>query len=252
MRVKSKLFSIVIALATVSFAGHVIAAEYQAPETLEEIINITRGMVNELRRLDPIFQLEAYQKKRQQIAKWVVLVSSERIYNCNDTEYYSNPLRCWDLKQARKKWNANSNNNEMIAKWAWENRAGNCEENANVTYYILRKAGVTESLRILFSKDWHGFTVWGVQYSAKLNEPLTWNPGALVLDSWAGKVLTPVEAQNDYYIKNGGSNTLEDRTLAYDTTACGWNVNCSASGGNDFWGILGVEPLPFPNNEEER
>ena len=249
MEIKNKVLTLMIVLAAVSFAGHVIAVDYQPPESLEQMINMTRRMVNELKRLDPNSQPEMYQNKRLQIANWVALVSGKRIYNCNDVwETPLNLINCSKLKEARNKWkikpnaawNDNSNRNEIIAKWAWENQTGNCEENANVTYYILRKAGVTDSLRILFSNDWHGFTVWGVQDGANLSRPLTWNPNALVLDSWLGKVLNPHDAHYNYYIGNEGNNPLEDRTLAFDSTAPVW----SSDAASDFFQRLMEEMQP--------
>ena len=220
-----------IVLAAVSFAGHAIAVEYGPPESLDQMINVTRRLVNELKRLDPNTQSEMYQKKRLQIANWVALVSEKRISNCNDTELVWNLPACRNLGEARKKWKNNpnaewndrSNKNEMIAKWAWENQAGNCDENSNVVYYILKQAGVTDTLRILWSDCWHGFVVWGVQEGSNLNRPLTWNPDALVLDSWTGKVLTPSEAHHDKYIGNGGINPIADMTLGRDNTASAWS-----------------------------
>jgi hypothetical protein len=231
MGVKNNVLKLMIVLAAVSFAGHAIAVEYQVPESLDQMINVTRRLVNELKRLDPNTQSEMYQKKRLLIAYWVALASEKRISNCNDTELVWNPFACRNLGEARKKWgikpntewNDRSNKNEMIAKWAWENQAGNCDENSNVVYYILKQAGVTDTLRILWSDCWHGFVVWGVQEGADLNRPLTWNPDALVLDSWTGKVLTPYEAHNDKYIGNGGINPIEDMTLGRDNTASAWS-----------------------------
>jgi hypothetical protein len=229
MGVKNKVLKLIIVLAAVSFAGHAIAVEYdppelpEPPESLEEMINITRRLVNDLNRLDPNTQSEMYQKKRLLIAYWVAIASDKRISNCNDTEIVGNPLGCWSLQETRKKWSNIDNKNEMIAKFAWENGAGKCEENSNVVYYILKQAGVTDTLRILWSDCWHGFVVWGVQEGADLNRPLTWNSDALVLDSWTGKVLTPSGAHNDYYIGNGGKNPLIDMTLGYDNTVPDWS-----------------------------
>ena len=53
MGVKNKVLKLMIVLVAVSFAGHAIAVEYQVPDSLDQMINITRRMVNELKRLDP-------------------------------------------------------------------------------------------------------------------------------------------------------------------------------------------------------
>jgi len=228
MGIKKKVLKLIIVLAAVSFAGHAIAVEYdppestEPPESLEEMINITRRLVNDLKRLDPNTQSEMYQKKRLLIAYWVAIASDKRIYNCNDTEVAGNISGCWSLQEARKKWTL-TKTSEKLAKFAWENQAGKCEENSNLVYYILKQSGVTDTLRILWSDCWHGFVVWGVQEGADLNSPLTWNSDALVLDSWAGQVLTPSEAHHDKYIGNGGINPIEDKTVAYDNTKSAWS-----------------------------
>ncbi|HAY38578.1 MAG TPA: hypothetical protein DCY53_04090 [Desulfobacteraceae bacterium] len=247
MGIKNKVLTLMIVLVAVSFAGHAIAVDHQPPDSLDQMINITRRMVNELKRLDPNSQSERYQKKRREIADWVTNISANRIYNCNDREVRNNLSACYVLGDAREKWKYLFDSNKIIAKWAWENRAGNCEENANLTYYILRQAGVTDTLRILFSDEWHGFTVWGVQEGADLKRPLTWNPDALVLDSWTGKVLTPSGAHNDYYIGNGGKNPIVDRTNAYDTTASVWN---GPSPSDDFFRRLMEEMEPVFEREK--
>ena len=253
MGIKNKVLTLMIVLAAVSFAGYAIAEDYQPPESLDQMINITRRMVNELKRLDPNSQSEMYQKKRREIANWVTLASDNRISNCNDRELVWNLPACRNLGEARKKWaikpttewNDRSNKNEMIAKWAWENQTGNCDENSNVVYYILKQAGVTGTLRILWSDGWHGFVVWGVQEGANLNRPLTWNPGALVLDSWTGKVLTPYEAHHDKYIADGGNNPIEDMTIGRDNTASPW----SSTSASDFFQRLMEEMEPVYEKE---
>lgn len=109
------------------------------------------------------------------------------------------------------------------AEWAWKNRIGQCSENASLTYYILKTAGVPGNVRIFGAAN-HEFTVWGVRDGADPNDPATWGLDTRVVDSWLGDVLNPEGAYTSRWISKNGKSNLTDQTNPFDKEAKPWTI----------------------------
>lgn len=216
---KINLLILLIIIPFVSFSqitmGDFIVGEkiYVPPSTLEDMIENVKNM-------------SANNAPRKEIASWMAKVIDHRITNMNSAEYFfdtrnytgeATPL--FDEFSDR-----NIYENETIAKWAWNNYMGNCEENSNLVYYVLNQSGIPKDFRQLATPK-HQFTVWGLVPGADTSNPDTWGPNAIVIDPWLGYTLDSDGVKSNKYYQNGDPRILPaDVTTSYDRGAKEWVI----------------------------
>ena len=162
---------------------------------------------------------------KKTIADYITKEVDKGILCTNNSELFEAPLN-WGrlLKNRAFITDLDSGSYTDIANVSWTTGIGNCEENSTTVYYILKKAGVKEHVRI-FRSSKHSFTVWGIHPSGDPNNPLTWGDNALVLDPWLGKNLTKEEVQKNEYFKNNDPDVkITDFTTFSDDDADSWNT----------------------------
>jgi len=201
---------------------------YPPPSTLEEMVKNVKDM-------------NANKAPKNEIASWMAKVIDWRITNMNS------PERIFDLRNTFSgkgqelfdKWRDRSNlDNETSAKWAWNNSMGNCEENSNIVYYILKKAGVPKDFRQITTGK-HQFTVWGLAPGADIGNPDTWGSNAIVVDPWLGKTVNSDGVKSGKWFQNGDPTIdLSDTTRGYDPDSEIWKTSAenrplTASSGYD-------------------
>jgi len=210
-----KKISLILCLVTasVSFGTLRLGDEGVNANSLGEVIKHTRRMY------------ESGVDKRE-IAEWLTKVVDDRLINSNSSEWFSRPFYAW----AGVYWVRNdpSNTGEYYdqANTSWSKGFGNCGENSVVTYYILKKAGVKENLRVLQSgkNRSHSFTVWDLPPTATISDPTTWGEG-LIVDPWLGEVLDGPEARDNFWFQNGKPETIiRDGTKDVDLEADSWQL----------------------------
>jgi len=164
---------------------------------------------------------------KKEIAEWLAKVIDKRLISSNNGEWFRRPVYAW-RGVLRVRMNPSTENQEYneIANAAWTFGYGNCGENAMVTYYILKKAGVKEHLRVLQAgkNRSHSFAVWDMPPDANPANPLTWGD-ALIVDSWLGQVLNGKEAREHKWYQNGDPNEImRDGTTLFDKDAISWQT----------------------------
>jgi len=118
------------------------------------------------------------------------------------------PMRPNDPKLGRDVF-GNDNGMDYIyrAQWAWNLEAGNCDESASISYYVLKNAGIPVRF---FSNAGHAFAVIGVKddYDPDNDDddPADWGPNAVVVDGWTGSSWTAGFAQYHYLYHSGKQN----------------------------------------------
>lgn len=160
---------------------------------------------------------------KRKIAEWLTNVVDNRITCSNNSEALTRPI--WASLQVYWLRNDPSNSGEYfdVANAAWSRQYGNCGENSAVVYYVLKKAGVKENVRVLRTKE-HSFCVWNLPPTASTNEPSTWGD-ALIVDPWYGGVLDGSEARTNKWFQNGDpENKINDETRDIDLLADDWRV----------------------------
>jgi hypothetical protein len=174
---------------------------------------------------------------RQQIADWLVKMVDDRILNTNDpAELIFEPRSLLGIRgfvygkasiaaNRTIESNKNQDNYYTIAYRAWKTGLGQCQENANIIYYVLKSAGVKENIRIHTAGEGHMYTVWGIRKGADPNNPDTWGNDALVVDSWYGGVLKSNEVTSNKWFKNNKEDIIiSDQTTFHDIDAPNWIV----------------------------
>jgi ketosteroid isomerase-like protein len=123
---------------------------------------------------------------------------------------------------------------DYVAEWVWENRVGQCSENADLVYYLLKEAGVKE-VRIHYSeRAKHGLVVWGMG-NRDPSKPESWTDEVIVPDSWQHYVLRGKAAFDNKYVD---CDYGTDRTSNKDQSACGFvGRPCCKE----------IDPCRFPN-----
>lgn len=161
---------------------------------------------------------------KRSIAEWVTKVVDNRLFSSNKAEAITRPI--WASMQVRwlRENAANTGEYYDIANTAWSWEYGNCEENSAVVYYILKKAGVKENVRVLRTKG-HSFCVWDMPPTAQTNDPSTWGD-ALIVDPWYGAVLDGPEAADNFWFQNGKPKEvpIRDATKDIDVNADSWKL----------------------------
>lgn len=164
--------------------------------------------------------------ERTTIAAYITETVDERIKSTNNEEFFEDPLNWFRLLKERN-LNTEVDIDEQyndVANVAWTTGLGNCEENSAIAYYILKKAGVKENIRILRTAR-HSFTVWDIHPSAIIGEPSTWGDNALVVDPWLGRTTTREEVENGrWFLNNNPDAKLNDYTTMVDSDADSWNT----------------------------
>lgn len=195
-------------------------------QTLDSVVELVKKMV-------------AQGKSRDEIARTVTEIVDKRVVNVNSWERLTEWRNIFDFvpgidnpkEDEFSKFRARGMPEYTeTAKWVWDSQYGQCEECANLAYYILKKAGVKENVRILSTSagaSGHAFVVWGLKDGADPTNPKTWGNNARVVDGWAGTTLTGDEAYKSGSYSSGGKEKITDQTKAYDKTAAVWKVDPS-------------------------
>ncbi|NQE52868.1 hypothetical protein C5S29_04675 [ANME-1 cluster archaeon GoMg3.2] len=208
--------------------------EQQQPKTLDEAVNEIETMIND-------------GSTRWEIAKRVATIADNQIQNHN--EFYEAADWKWFLsvpasilgplptdsslwteqERAFLKWRDEGGATAQYAtaaEWAWNNRCGQCGENAALVYYLLKEAG-EEDIRIFRSarKD-HQYVVWGLGCEKDPDNPESWTEDVIIPDSWQHKVLRGQAVLNNEYCAVGeGEYKVNDQTYNRDKKACGFVGN---------------------------
>jgi hypothetical protein len=173
---------------------------------------------------------------RTKIAVWLEEVVDKRIVNTNDpVEIIGRSLvllapyrtsKVAALRNTRAEAGLDYETYGVIGRMAWDAGVGQCEENANLIYGILKSAGVKENIRLVEVNGDHIFPVWGMADGANPNRPETWGDDALIVDSWYGGVLKPNDVNENWWFRNGDkSKPIQDETRSFDPDAEMWRVD---------------------------
>ena len=176
--------------------------------------------------IERVRQMRLSGANRRRIAEWLTKQVDNRIFNRDDpAEFFGGPAQ-WLQQLQKGKEGKKSLQGEELARQAWRDRFGSSEENANITYVVLKRAGMGGNIRIITIGNSHVFTVWGMADGANPNDPHTWGSDALAVDSWYGGVLTPEEVMMSPWFKNNNPDThIADTTTDYDKSAVPWQVS---------------------------
>jgi len=182
-----KSYSVLCALFLVLCSPqNLLASEYQySLKALSDVVKEVKWQLQDLALINP--SDPRYQQERIRIANFVRKTVRNQIVTCNQLREWgrlnpANHYRCYSsLSNARKTYNFDY---DGAARWAWQNGVGRCNEHASLVYYILKKAGAGNDLRILARDADHLFVAWGVVKGANPNEHASWGYNSLVIDSW--------------------------------------------------------------------
>ncbi len=101
-------------------------------------------------------------------------------------------------------------NYDLNAIWTWHNRIGQCEEFAQLSYYLLSKAGIPCNM---YATDQHAFVIINEERS-RIEESRDFGENTLVVDPWQKKVLNGKAAyENEYLLNNGKSYFIKTTQL---------------------------------------
>ncbi|MFH1408733.1 MAG: hypothetical protein ABIH34_02400 [Nanoarchaeota archaeon] len=174
-----------------------------------------------------ILDMKQEDATREQIAERVKEIADDRLINANSpevlTESWRNmvPFGLAGDSQKHKdflKWrdgNGAEKDYKTVAEWAWENKYGQCAENAAVVYSILKGAGYKD-VRII-NKPNHRFVLWGMDEEADLKDLNAYTDNVLVPDGWLGRVLKGDDIIRER-ITSPSYGPSEDKTPEYDST----------------------------------
>lgn len=175
-------------------------------------------------------------KPNWEIAKRAATIADGRIVNANPGtyEFHTWPSNwLWPLLESHENkvfddWRMKQTGADKQytdqAKWAWNNKYGQCSENSCLVYYLLKEAGA-KNVRLFGQGDPdHAFVVWGMDEEADPKDPASWTNNVIVPDGWQGRVLRGSKAFNNKYCGHGGQG-VEDITHMRDHSAkprCGY------------------------------
>ncbi len=97
------------------------------------------------------------------------------------------------------------------AIWTWNNKIGQCEDTATLSYYLLKNAGVNCSI---YAVSGHAFVIINTN-QAGISDSRSWEDNILVVDPWQNKVLDKQEAYRNKYIFNRGKNLATNVTNSF-------------------------------------
>lgn len=197
-------------------AGQTAAApESDNIELATEDLNLAAAFLNK-RRAEGSSDLE--------IARLVNFIVSERLQVINnfvpETWYdWSNPMAfilnyfAGSFEDSFGKWRDMACfNYDTNAIWAWNNRIGQCEDTAQLSYYLLKNAGIKCNL---YAVEGHAFVIINAD-QARIQDSREWNENVAVVDPWQNKVLTGREAYENKYVFNRGEKEAVNTTQLYD------------------------------------
>lgn len=194
-----------------------------APETLEQAVETARELLDD-------------GMPRTELSRWLVKVVDRRVTNMNTPERLTdfrnlNPFDALRGQREFDEWrDSNLNQYTETANWAWEHQLGNCEENAGIVYYVLKKAGMGDDVRIMYAGENHTFVVWGMEEGANQADPLSWGEDAIVVDPWYGSAITDMSViVSDYWFGQDGEALIADRTENHDKDSIVWAERGEAS-----------------------
>ncbi len=212
---------VLIILPSVSFSQNALAdfyvggKTYLPPSTLEEMVENVKDMTTS-------------NAPKKEIASWLARVIDGRVTNMNSPERVLDWRNTFSSKgqELFDEWrDRNIYDNETSAKWAWNNSMGNCEENSNIVYYILKNAGVPKDFRMI-STGKHQFTVWGLAPGADISNPDTWGPNAIVVDPWLGYTVDSDGVKSGRWFQNDDPTVdLNDQTFNFDPDSEKWETS---------------------------
>ncbi len=215
---KIKLILVGILIIVLLMPTTTLAAEQ--PETLADAVTEIKQMFKE-------------GKTSWEIADRTVKIADKQILNKNSLERMSiwNHWSPFQDSEEDKNFNDWVDNNgggdasyDKSAEWVWESGYGQCNENANLVYYILKTAGA-ENVRIFAQQD-HAFVVWGMDVEADPNKKESWTNDVIALDSWEGFALRGEKAFNSWDFCARGRVIVADATYMKDNTVqprCGFS-----------------------------
>ncbi|MCP3852725.1 MAG: hypothetical protein GY694_21235 [Gammaproteobacteria bacterium] len=180
-------FSICIALffPTTSYAqkelfgtGTSVQEEQSGIPSLERSINNLKNLIS-----------LGYTK--EQTAHYVYDTVKRLLTTCNQDGNHMLP-ECYAM-QARKELGYLGPEYKQAALYAWEEQVGNCNEHASLVYYILKRTGAGDDLRLLTDNfetgeyDSHVFVAWGLKGERDPNDMSDWRSDAILIDTWEGR-----------------------------------------------------------------
>lgn len=185
---------------------------YLPPLTLEEMV-------------ENVKEMNVKNAPKNEIASWMAKVIDWRITNQNSAEAFFD-TEVYTGSKLFLEWRDRSiYNYETVAKWAWSNKMGACEENSNTVYYILKQAGVPKDFRQVYTGA-HQFTVWGLAPGADIGNPDTWGPNAIVIDPWLGYTVDSDGVKYGKWYMNGDPTIkLIDVTYNCDHDSEEWKTS---------------------------
>lgn len=141
-------------------------------------------------------QMRAQGKSREKIAKYVNDIVDNRIVSLNrDTNDESGQLNSQQYGMIKETFDAWSHEGVDVddpyaaAHWAWQNRAGHCQENAHTAYHILMMATESGDEIGEFVCGEHIYVIWGIpkDFSGEITIDVVNNwKDAYIIDPWFG------------------------------------------------------------------
>ncbi len=138
--------------------------------------------------------------------------------------------------------------------WAWNNKMGQCEENACVVHYILSNAGVDAQLYGQAPGD-HAFVVVNMDDKTSLTDSRKWKDNVFIADSWQGYVYSGNDAYDSRFLFRGGKEgiskapdrqtnpmPLKDRGIYFDLKQKQWK--CKPGYVRKYHAIPGARGTP--------
>jgi hypothetical protein len=141
-------------------------------------------------------QMKAQGKSRAQIARYINDEVDKRIVSLNqETNDEQGQLSNQQYDMIKKAFDAWSDEGVDVdepyaaAHWAWQNRAGHCQENAHTAYHILMMATESDDEIGELACGDHIYVVWGIpeDFTGKITIDAlnSWND-AYIIDPWLG------------------------------------------------------------------
>ena len=213
-----------------TFSGEHLDLEEIQPETLDDAVAEIEKMIED-------------GEPRWEVAKRAAIIADVQITNMNDiwpggdtqtwhwiiagiiSIFYNIPSdsSLW-TEDERKffQWRKTGDYTEQydsVAKWVWENRVGQCSENADLVYYLLKEAGVEDVRLHKSNRRVHALVVWGMG-NRDPSKPESWTDEVIVPDSWQHYVLRGKAAFNNIYV--GCTYDTDFTYPGKDNRACGY------------------------------
>lgn len=152
----------------------------------------------------------------EEIARLVNSIVVERVQGINN--FWESPIPTFynyifgSFENSFVKWRDKACfNYDVNAIWTWHNRIGQCEEFAQLSYYLLSKAGISCNM---YATDQHAFVIINEE-RMKIEESRDFRENTLVVDPWQNKVLNGEEVYKNKYLLNKGQSPFMKTTQLY-------------------------------------